>query len=191
VSPAQNTSLVTYTPRSIVLGDTPTLLLVGSIHYPRSVPTLWPQLLHRAKSEGNLNAIDTYVFWNLHEPSEGVWDFESEKGNLVLFLKTAKQVGLHVVLRVGPYVCAEWNNGGLPSWLLQKPGIKLRTYDEQFMFYMERFIRNTLEVVEPFMWRNGGPVVLLQMENEYKTFIWETWPLGHRYIHWAAALANK
>src|SRR3954462_11493729 len=106
---------VGYDSRAVTIDGRRTLLLGGSIHYPRSTPGMWPDLMRRAKEAG-LNAIDTYVFWNLHERRRGVYDF-SGRLDLVHFLTLAGRHGLNVILRVGPYVCAETNYGGFPAWL--------------------------------------------------------------------------
>ncbi|KAJ3101514.1 Beta-galactosidase 6 [Phlyctochytrium bullatum] len=151
---------------------------------------MWPVLMQRSKDAG-INAIDTYVFWNLHEPEEGQYDFETGNGNLTLFLDNAKELGLYVVLRIGPYVCAEWNFGGFPFWLMEKPGMELRTYNRDYMAAMEKFLRKTLEVVDPYLATNGGPIILLQIENEFAYAEAEDGMDGHRYITWAADLANS
>ncbi|KAJ3216287.1 hypothetical protein HDU67_009722 [Dinochytrium kinnereticum] len=189
VPPAPLTN-VTYDHRSIIVNGKRELLFTGTIHYPRSSTAMWPVLLERSKAAG-INAIDTYVFWNLHEPEEGVYDFESDNGNLTLFLENAKEAGLYVVLRIGPYVCAEWTFGGFPFWLMEKPGMELRNFNADFMHYMEGFVRKTLDVVKPYLATNGGPIILLQMENEFGAIEAENGINGHRYITWAADLANS
>ncbi|KAJ1535895.1 Beta-galactosidase 7, partial [Nowakowskiella sp. JEL0078] len=181
---------VTYNNRAIIVNNIPKLLWVGSIHYPRSTPKMWPLLLERSKHAG-INAVDTYVFWNQHEEEEGIYDFETGNKNLPKFLEEAQSAGLDVVLRIGPYVCAEFNYGGFPTWLLKKKGIEFRTYNKIFMDQMERFIVKTIEVIRPYLASNGGPIILLQMENEYITFQWFNFPRGHLYIQWAANLAKR
>ncbi|KAJ1536406.1 hypothetical protein HK405_015236, partial [Cladochytrium tenue] len=150
--PAPSNVTVSYDHRAIIVDGRRRLLLAGAIHYPRSSPGMWPFLLERAKAAG-LNAVDTYVFWGLHEPAPGVFDFHTDEKNLPHFLELAKKAGLFVVLRIGPYVCAEFNNGGFPVWLTQLPGVRTRTYEPQFLTYMEKFVRKTLEVVEPHLKR--------------------------------------
>ncbi|KAJ3054650.1 hypothetical protein HK097_001206 [Rhizophlyctis rosea] len=135
--------------------------------------------------------IDTYVFWNLHEEVEGRYDFHAGYANLPLFLQYAQAEGLLVNLRIGPYVCAEWTYGGLPVWLLKKEGIELRTNSKPFMDSMETFVRKTLDVVQPFLASNGGPIALLQMENEYGNIAQERGKEGREYILWAAELAQS
>ncbi|ORY47773.1 hypothetical protein BCR33DRAFT_764157 [Rhizoclosmatium globosum] len=180
---------VSYNQRAVHVNGVPELLLVATIHYPRSDPSLWPLLLQRIKEAGN-NAIDTYVFWNLHEPEEGVYDFENGEyteriANLPLFLRYAHNAGLYVILRIGPYVCAEWNFGGFPFWLVNKPGMELRTLNQPFMAAMARFIEKTLHVVNDYLGTNGGPIILLQIENEYGNIANEMGPRGYKYIQWA------
>ncbi|KAI8616364.1 glycosyl hydrolases family 35-domain-containing protein [Chytriomyces sp. MP71] len=172
--PAKN---VTYTQRAFYINGEPELFFTATIHYPRSDPAIWPDLLARAKA-GGCNAVDTYVFWNLHEPKEGVYDFETGFANLPLFLKLAQEAGLQIVLRIGPYVCAEWNYGGFPTWLLEKPA-------------MAGFVKKTLEVVDPYLGTQGGPIVLLQVENEFGNIAKEMGPDGYRYIQWAGEFAQS
>ncbi|KAJ3057800.1 dimethyladenosine transferase, partial [Rhizoclosmatium hyalinum] len=141
---------VTTTSRSVVIDGQPELLLVATMHYPRSDPSIWPSLLRRIKAAGN-NAVDTYVFWNLHEPREGNYDFETGVADLPRFLGLAKEAGLHVVLRIGPYVCAEWTMGGFPIWLKQKEGVMFRTWNKVFMDAMSGFTVKTLDVIRPYL----------------------------------------
>ncbi|KAI9329137.1 glycosyl hydrolases family 35-domain-containing protein [Zopfochytrium polystomum] len=188
--PVPSNTTVSYDHRALIIDGKRRILFTATMHYPRSSPGMWPFLLARAKAAG-ANAVDTYVFWGIHEPVIGEYDFATDERNLPLFLKLAHEAGLYVVLRIGPYVCAEFNNGGFPIWLNQIEGVKLRTYEKNFMFHMERFVRKTVDIVEPYLKRNGGPIVLFQMENEYKIFIWDNWPVGHKYISWAAYLAQS
>ena len=112
---------VSYDHRAIKINGQRTLLISGVIHYPRSTPGMWPYLFKMAKNQG-LNTIQTYVFWNIHEQKQGVLDFTG-RANISRFLEDAADAGLFVNLRIGPYVCAEWNYGGLPVWLNQVPNI--------------------------------------------------------------------
>ena len=99
-----NTQNISYDHRAILINGKRQLIIAGAIHYPRSTPYMWPQLLKKSKEAG-LNAIDVYVFWDIHEPIQGIYDFESDQANLPLFLKLASQYDLYVILRLGPYVC--------------------------------------------------------------------------------------
>ncbi|TPX48564.1 beta-galactosidase [Synchytrium endobioticum] len=184
------TNNVTFDSRAIIVQQKRRLLIAGSMHYPRSPPALWPYLLSKMGAAG-VNVLDTYVFWDLHEPSEGVYVFDQGEANLLGFLQYAQNAGLMVNLRVGPYTCAEYNLGGIPAWLVRKPGIHFRTYNEPWMSAMEKFSRKVVEVVRPYLATNGGPIILMQLENEYAAFLWKYWPYGHHYINWVARLAQK
>ncbi|ONK73399.1 uncharacterized protein A4U43_C04F31080 [Asparagus officinalis] len=121
---------VSYDHRAITINGQRKILISGSIHYPRSTPEMWPDLIRKAK-DGGLDVIETYVFWNGHEPSPGQYYFE-ERYDLVRFVKLVEEAGLYVHLRLGPYICAEWNFGGFPVWLKYVPGISFRTDNEPF-----------------------------------------------------------
>ncbi|KAJ7951636.1 Beta-galactosidase [Quillaja saponaria] len=124
------TASVSYDRKAITINGQRRILISGSIHYPRSTPEMWPDIIQKAK-EGGLDVIQTYVFWNGHEPSPGKYYFEGNY-DLVKFVKLVKQAGLYVHLRIGPYVCAEWNFGGFPVWLKYIPGIDFRTDNGPF-----------------------------------------------------------
>jgi hypothetical protein len=158
------------------------MLISGAIHYPRSTPGMWPYIMKMAKSQG-LNTIQTYVFWNFHEPKQGVLDF-SGRGNLSLFLEEAANAGLFVNLRVGPYICAEWNYGGLPVWLNNVPNISFRSHNGQWESLMKQFILNIMDYVTPYLAKNGGPIILAQIENEY--FVDD-----EAYINWCGSLVTN
>jgi hypothetical protein len=111
---------------SVLINGSRSLFLSGSVHYPRSTPGMWDSLMSEAKLNG-LTMIEVYVFWNLHEPTRGNYDFTSGRRNLPLFLQKAAAHGLFVYLRPGPYVCAEWDYGGLPVWLHAIDGMRFRT----------------------------------------------------------------
>ena len=121
-----------------------------------------------AKAMG-LNTITTYVFWNVHEPQPGVYDF-SGNNDVAEFIREAQQEGLYVILRPGPYVCAEWEWGGYPAWLLKDPTTKVRTTDPKFMQPAARWISRLGKELAPLQVGNGGPVILTQVENEYGSF---------------------
>ena len=141
----------------------------GELHYPRVLPQYWALRLRQLRAAG-LDAVQTYVFWNLHEPRPGEFDFSGGR-DLVRFLKLAQQAGLLVILRVGPYVCAEWDLGGMPSWLLATSSdITLRSQDSTYMGYVYLWLDTLLPMVEPLLYSQGGPVILLQYENEYGSF---------------------
>ncbi|KAG4952088.1 hypothetical protein JHK85_045955 [Glycine max] len=128
---------VTYDRKAILINGQRRILFSGSIHYPRSTPDMWEDLILKAK-EGGLDVVETYVFWNVHEPSPGNYNFEG-RYDLVRFVKTIQKAGLYAHLRIGPYVCAEWNFGGFPVWLKYVPGISFRTDNEPFKTAMQGF----------------------------------------------------
>ncbi|KAG4947999.1 hypothetical protein JHK86_041238 [Glycine max] len=142
---------VSYDSKAITINGQRRILISGSIHYPRSTPEMWPDLIQKAK-DGGLDVIQTYVFWNGHEPSPGKYYFEGNY-DLVKFIKLVQQAGLYVHLRIGPYVCAEWNFGGFPVWLKYIPGISFRTDNEPFKvrFQSSLYLKN-------WFTEFGGPV---------------------------------
>jgi beta-galactosidase len=156
---------VSYDHRAITINGNRTMLISGAIHYPRSTPGMWPYIMKMAKDNG-LNTVQTYVFWNFHEVRQGVLDF-SGRGNLSQFLQEAANAGLFVNLRIGPYVCAEWDYGGLPAWLNQIPNISFRSHNEAWESLMREFVLNIVDYVTPYLAKNGGPIILAQIENEY------------------------
>jgi beta-galactosidase len=156
---------VTYDHRAIKINNVRTMLIAGAIHYPRSTPGMWPYIMKMAKDQG-LNTVQTYVFWNIHEQRPGVLDF-SGRANLSKFLQDAADAGLFVNLRIGPYVCAEWNYGGLPAWLNQVPNIAFRSHNPAWEAAMYKFVMSIVEYVNPYLAKNGGPIILAQIENEF------------------------
>ena len=165
------------------------LLLSGAIHYPRSTPAMWPRLLRESREAG-LNCIETYVFWEGHEPREGEYCFE-ERFDLGRFLDACHEAGLHVILRVGPYICAEWNFGGLPAWLVTKPGMITRTANAPFQEAMGRWVQELWRRVGDRQITKGGPVILVQMENEYNNVAARYGDDGRRYLAWCVDLARQ
>ncbi|KDO45825.1 hypothetical protein CISIN_1g0419571mg, partial [Citrus sinensis] len=121
---------VTYDGRSLIINGERKVLFSGSIHYPRSPREMWPSLISKAK-EGGLDVIQTYVFWNLHEPQPGKYDFSGRR-DLVRFIKEIQAQGLYASIRIGPFIQSEWSYGGLPFWLHDVPGITFRCDNEPF-----------------------------------------------------------
>ncbi|KAJ2007628.1 hypothetical protein H4R26_000648 [Coemansia thaxteri] len=180
---------VGYSPRGILIDGRPRLLTVGALHYPRSTPEMWDSQMKKAKI-GGLNTIDTYVFWNVHEAVKGQYDFATDRANLPLFLETARRNGLFVMLRIGPYVCAEWNYGGFPQWLRHEPGVVFRTFSEPFMREMRRFLEAVVRETRRFLPEHGGPIVAMQIENEYGNLQGSFGRDGERYARWCGATAQ-
>ncbi len=122
-----------------VLDGKPLQIISGELHYERIPREYWRDRLKKARAMG-LNTISSYVFWNVHEPEPGVYNFSGSL-DVAAFIRTAQEEGLYVILRPGPYVCAEWDLGGLPAWLLADPNIVLRSSDEKFLGPVERWLR--------------------------------------------------
>ncbi|XLR51333.1 hypothetical protein S83_002005, partial [Arachis hypogaea] len=183
------TASVTYDHKAIVVNGQRKILFSGSIHYPRSTPQMWPELIQKAK-EGGVDVIQTYVFWNGHEPSPGKYYFE-DRYDLVKFIKVVQQAGLYVNLRIGPYVCSEWNFGGFPVWLKFVPGIAFRTDNEPFKAAMQKFTEKIVSMMkaENLFETQGGPIILSQIENELGPVEWEIGDPAKAYAKWAAKMA--
>uniref|UniRef100_A0A7N0VCA4 beta-galactosidase n=1 Tax=Kalanchoe fedtschenkoi TaxID=63787 RepID=A0A7N0VCA4_KALFE len=180
---------VSHDDRAITINGQRQIILAGAIHYPRSTPEMWPDLIKKAK-EGGLNTIETYVFWNAHEPARRQYDF-SGNNDLIRYLKTIQSEGLYSILRIGPYVCAEWNYGGFPVWLHNMPGIELRTANDVFMNEMQNFTTLIVDMVktEKLFASQGGNIILSQIENEYGN-VWDSYgDAGKAYIDWCANMA--
>ncbi|KAM5565002.1 hypothetical protein ABKV19_019167 [Rosa sericea] len=180
---------VSYDKKAILINGRRRLLISGSIHYPRSTPEMWEGLIQKAK-DGGLDVIDTYVFWNGHEPSPGNYYFEG-RYDLVRFIRTVQKAGLYLHLRIGPYVCAEWNFGGFPVWLKYVPGISFRTDNGPFKMAMQGFTQKIVQMMknERLFASQGGPIILSQIENEYGPESKALGAAGHNYINWAAKMA--
>ncbi|XP_075673897.1 beta-galactosidase 7-like isoform X1 [Castanea sativa] len=152
---------------------------------------MWADLIKKAK-EGGLDMIETYVFWNAHEPSRREYDF-SDNLDFIRFLKTVQDEGLYAFLRIGPYICGEWNYGGLPVWLHNMPGIELRTANSVFMNEMQNFTTKIVDMVknEKLFASQGGPIILAQIENEYGNIMTSYGDAGKAYIDWCANMAES
>ncbi|XP_061345601.1 beta-galactosidase 3-like [Gastrolobium bilobum] len=182
-------SSVSYDRKAIVINGQRRILFSGSIHYPRSTPDMWEDLIYKAKA-GGIDVIETYVFWNVHEPSPGNYNFEG-RYDLVRFMKTIQNAGLYAHLRIGPYVCAEWNFGGFPVWLKYVPGISFRTDNEPFKRAMQGFTEMIVGMMksERLYESQGGPIILSQIENEYGPQSKLLGAAGQNYMNWAAKMA--
>ncbi|KAL8257156.1 hypothetical protein R6Q59_029197 [Mikania micrantha] len=180
---------VSYDGRSLLIDGQRKILFSGSIHYPRSTPDMWPSLIAKAK-EGGLDVIQTYVFWNLHEPQPGQYDFTGRK-DIVSFIKQVQQQGLYVSLRIGPFIEAEWSYGGLPFWLHDVPEIVFRTNNEPFKFYMQNFTTKIVNMMkaENMFASQGGPIIISQIENEYQNIEGTFHEEGSQYVKWTAQMA--
>ncbi|CAO1946755.1 unnamed protein product [Urochloa humidicola] len=180
---------VTYDGRALILDGARRMLFSGDMHYPRSTPEMWPGLIAKAK-KGGLDVIQTYVFWNAHEPVQGQYNFEG-RYDLVKFIREIHAQGLYVSLRVGPFVESEWKYGGLPFWLRGIPNITFRCDNEPFKRHMEKFVTKIVNLMkdERLFYPQGGPIIISQIENEYKLVEAAFHSKGPSYVHWAAAMA--
>ena len=152
-----------------LLDGQPFQIISGEMHPARIPLEYWRHRIMMAKAMG-CNTISAYVFWNYHETEDGIFDFTSGNHNLSEFFKIVQEEGMWLILRPGPYVCAEWDLGGIPPYLLRNPDIKLRCMDPRYMAAAERYIAKLAEVIKPFLITKGGPLLMLQIENEYGSF---------------------
>jgi beta-galactosidase len=152
-----------------LLDGKPFQLISGEMHPARIPAEYWRHRIRMAKAMG-VNTIAAYIFWNFHETAEGRFDFTSPGRDIGRFLTIAQEEGLWVLLRPGPYVCAEWDFGGLPAYLLRVPDIKVRCLDPRYMAAVERYIRALASVVKPLQVTEGGPILMVQIENEYGSY---------------------
>jgi hypothetical protein len=144
--------------------------LIGCELHPARIPAeYWSHRIRMAKALG-CNTVAAYVFWNHHETAEGLFDFTTGNHDLARFLRLVQSEGLWAILRPGPYVCAEWDFGGIPSYLLRIPDLKVRCLDPRYMAAAERYMRRLAAVVRPLLVTNGGPILMLQVENEYGSY---------------------
>lgn len=143
-----------------------TFIASGGMEYARVPRELWRDRLLKMKRAG-LNTVELYVFWNYHEAREGKWDFSGNR-DLNAYLKLIRQLGLYATVRVGPYVCAEWDSGGYPVWLRTKPGLEVRTDTPQWLAECDEYYEHVLPIVAANQINRGGCVILVQIENEYR-----------------------
>lgn len=151
-----------------LLDGKPVKLISGAIHYFRMTPGQWEDSLYNLKALG-ANTVETYIPWNLHEPVEGTYDFEGLK-DIEAFVKLAQEIGLLVILRPSVYICAEWEFGGLPAWLLREKGMRLRSTDPRFMEKVRQYFSVLIPKLVPLQSTQGGPVIMMQIENEYGSY---------------------
>jgi beta-galactosidase len=150
------------------LDGKPFQIISGSMHYPRIPRQYWRDRLRKARAMG-LNTITTYVFWNLHEPEPGHYDFTGNN-DIAEYIREAQQEGLHVILRPGPYVCAEWEFGGYPAWLLKNHAARIRSSDPAFIAATSRWLHRLGQELAPLQIGYDGPIIAVQVENEYGSF---------------------
>lgn len=143
----------------------PIKLISGAVHYFRNMPDTWDDIFAKLKALG-CNCVETYCAWNLHEPKPGVYDF-SGRLDIERFIKSAEKAGLMVIVRPGPYICAEWEFGGLPWWIQTNPDMEIRCSNKEYIRCFDSYLDKLFEKIRPYLSTNGGPVIMLQCENEY------------------------
>lgn len=166
---------LTYDKTQFLLDNEPLTIISGAIHYFRVVPEYWQDRLEKLKNAG-FNTVETYMPWNLHEPSPGQFDF-SGMLDIERFISLAEKLGLYVIIRPGPYICAEWEFGGLPAWLLNIEGMALRCYNQPFLKCAQAYLHEVFRHIKPHLLENGGPVIMVQLENEYGSY-----GMDHAYL---------
>lgn len=178
-------AILTYRNSRLFRAGNPHRILAGAVHYFRVHPDLWRDRLLKLQAMG-ANTVDTYVAWNFHQPKQGVAPDFSGWRDLGRFIDLAGEIGLDVIVRPGPFICAEWDNGGLPAWLTGVPGIGLRCMDPAFTKPTEMWFDELLPVLVSRQACNGGPVVAVQIENEYGSF-----GDDHNYMRWNRSVLEE
>ena len=143
----------------------PVKLMSGAVHYFRNMPDTWDDIFKKMKAMG-LNCVETYCAWNLHEPEPNKFCFEGRL-DIASFIKKAAENELMVIVRPGPYICAEWEFGGLPWWLQCDEEMEIRCMNKRYIAHFDAYLDALFEQVRPLLCTNGGPVIMLQCENEY------------------------
>lgn len=168
VSAARKGGTFTVGDKTFLLNGKPFVVKAAELHYPRIPRPYWEHRIKMCKALG-MNTVCLYVFWNIHEQQEGKFDFTGNN-DVAEFCRLAQRNGLYVIVRPGPYVCAEWEMGGLPWWLLKKKDIRLREPDSYFMERVKLFERKVGEQLASLTIQNGGPIIMVQVENEYGSY---------------------
>ena len=154
--------------KTFLLDGQPFVVKAAEMHYPRIPRPYWEHRIRMCKALG-MNTICIYVFWNIHEQREGEFNF-TDNNDVAAFCRLAQKNDMYVIVRPGPYVCAEWEMGGLPWWLLKKKDIRLREQDPYFMERVKLFEQKVGEQLAPLTIQNGGPIIMVQVENEYGSY---------------------
>lgn len=154
--------------KKIIIDDKPAQIISGGMNYFRIHPELWADRLDKAVAFG-CNTVETYIAWNLHEPKRGKFNFTGI-ANLERFIDLAHERNLYVILRPGPYICAEWDNGGFPAWLNVIPDMQVRHMNKPYLEAVSAYYDFLLPKIKPKLYTNGGPIILMSIENEYGSF---------------------
>lgn len=155
--------------KQFLLNGKPFVIRAAELHYPRIPKEYWEHRIQLCKAMG-MNTVCIYLFWNLHEREQGRFDFTGQN-DVAAFVRLVQKAGMYCIVRPGPYVCAEWEMGGLPWWLLKKKDISLR--DAKDEFFMQRtglFFKEAAKQLAPLQIQNGGNIIMVQVENEYATY---------------------
>ena len=175
---------VTYDKEKIYINGVPTKIVSGAMHYFRIMPEYWYDRLLKLKECG-CNCVETYICWNLHEKKQGEFDFKDGL-DFIRFLKTAQDLGLYAIVRPGPYICSEWDFGGMPWWLLKYNDIELRCNNERYKELCKPYLQKVCELLKPQLISNGGNVIFLQIENEYGSY-----GNDKEYLNWIKKLYEE
>lgn len=175
-------SSVSFDSRSLIIDQKRKFIISGEIHYARVPRSEWSRLLDTTKASG-VNCVAAYIFWNVHEPERDVYNF-SGQADLGAFLTLCREKGLEVILRMGPYCCAEWNYGGYPLWLRDEPGITFRTWNAPYIDRVSRYFRMLMAVIVPHLKTRGGNVIIVQVENEYNNVAKRYGADGQKHVSW-------
>jgi beta-galactosidase len=154
--------------KQFLMDGKPYQIISGEMHYTRIPREYWRDRFRKARAMG-LNTISTYVFWNVHEPRPGIYDF-SGQNDVAEYIREAQSEGLKVILRPGPYICGEWDLGGYPSWLLKDRDLTLRSRDPKYTAAVQAWFSRLSQEIKPLLLKNGGPIIAVQVENEYGSF---------------------
>ena len=160
--------IITFENDRFLMDGKPYQIISGAMHYFRILPEYWEDRLKKLKACG-FNTVETYVCWNLHERKEGEFDF-SGRLDLVKYIEIAEKLDLNVIVRPGPYICAEWEFGGLPSWLLSYPNMGIRCNDPLYLEKVRPYYRELFARIRPHLSTNGGRIIMMQVENEYGSY---------------------
>ena len=154
--------------KDFVRDGKPVKIISGAVHYFRNMPDTWADIFKKLRACG-CNCVETYCAWNAHEKQPGVFDF-AKNLDITKFIETAGEAGLMVIVRPGPYICSEWDFGGLPWWLQREQGLEIRCMNPVYIRYFNRYLDRICDKIRPLLATNGGPVIMVQCENEYGSY---------------------
>lgn len=140
-------------------------IISGAVHYFRNMPDTWIDIFTKMKALG-CNCVETYCVWNMHEKKQGEFDFSANL-NIAEFIKKAWEQELMVIVRPGPYICAEWEFGGLPWWIQTNNEMEIRCYNPSYIKCFSNYLKHLFDEVRSLLCTNGGPIIMMQCENEY------------------------